>query len=169
MNWKQLLVGAAAATLLAACSSTKPPVTTGSDASAGSAMVQADTSSATQTRVDPLNNPNSVLAQRSVYFDFNSSVIKDEYRPLISAHANYLMQHADRSVVVQGNTDPRGGREYNLALGQRRAESVVKAMEVLGVPVRQLQAVSFGMEKATGNAEGAYAKDRRDDIVYNVK
>ena len=70
---------------------------------------------------DPLNDPNSELAQRSVYFDFDSYVVKSEYEPVVDAHARYLNSHGNRKVVIQGNTDDRGGSEYNLALGQKRA------------------------------------------------
>jgi peptidoglycan-associated lipoprotein len=87
----------------------------------------------------------------------------------VAAHATYLQAHSDHKIVVQGNTDARGSREYNLALGQRRAESVKKAMEVLGVSDKQLEAVSFGKEKplATGSTEADYSQNRRDDIVYD--
>ncbi|BEV72449.1 MULTISPECIES: peptidoglycan-associated lipoprotein Pal [unclassified Paludibacterium] len=171
MNWKHLLVGTAAVSLLAACSSTKPPETNTSAASASQPAAPVDSAStkSAQTPVDPLNDPNSPLAQRSVYFDFDSSLVKDEYKPLISAHADYLKGNAAHKITIQGNTDARGSREYNLALGQRRAESVKKAMEVLGVPDKQLEAVSFGKEKpkAEGNSDADYAQNRRDDIVYD--
>ncbi|RBH41924.1 peptidoglycan-associated lipoprotein, partial [Pseudomonas sp. MWU13-2860] len=83
-------------------------------------------------------------------------------------HSAYLKQNADKKVIIQGNTDARGSREYNLALGQRRAESVKKAMEVLGAKESQLEAVSFGKEKprATGNTDADFAENRRADIVY---
>ena len=115
---------------------------------------------------DPLNDPNSELAQRSVYFDFD--VVKDEYQPVVDAHARYLNSHGNRKVVIQGNTDDRGGSEYNLALGQKRAEAVRKAMSLMGVPDSQMEAVSFGKEKpkALGNNEAAWAENRRADIVY---
>ncbi len=117
---------------------------------------------------DPLNDPNSELAQRSVYFDFDSYVVKDEYQPVVDAHARYLNSHGNRKVVIQGNTDDRGGSEYNLALGQKRAEAVRKAMSLMGVPDSQMEAVSFGKEKpkALGNNEAAWAENRRADIVY---
>jgi peptidoglycan-associated lipoprotein len=117
---------------------------------------------------DPLNDPNGPLAKRSVYFDFDSFVVKDEYRGLLEAHARYLAANKTRKVVLQGNTDERGGREYNLALGQKRAEAVRKAMVALGVPDSQLEAVSFGEEKpkATGSDEAALAENRRADIAY---
>ena len=87
---------------------------------------------------DPLNDPNSELAQRSVYFDFDSYVVKSEYEPVVDAHARYLNSHGNRKVVIQGNTDDRGGSEYNLALGQKRAEAVRKAMSLMGVADSQM-------------------------------
>lgn len=170
MNWKQLLIGTAAASLLAACSSTKPPVAPDMAASQSTtANVMAASPSAAQAPVDPLNDPNGLLAQRSVYFDYNSAVVKDEYQNLVSAHADYLKAHADHKITIQGNTDARGSREYNLGLGQRRAENLKKSMQVLGVPEKQLEAVSFGKEKpkALGDTEADYAMNRRDDIVYD--
>jgi peptidoglycan-associated lipoprotein len=170
MNWKQLLIGSATAGLLAACSTSTPPAATTPVAASQSTVVAppADTSGAAG-QIDPLKDPNSPLAKRSVYFDFDSSVVKDEYKDTISAHSDYLKAHAAQKVVIQGNTDSRGSREYNLGLGQRRAESVKQAMEVLGVSDKQLEAVSFGKEKpvATGNTEADYAKNRRSDIVYD--
>ena len=117
---------------------------------------------------DPLNDPNSELAQRSVYFGFDSFVVENEYVPVTQAHARYLNRNKNRKVVVQGNTDNRGGREYNLALGQKRAEAVRRAMSLMGVSDDQMEAVSFGKEKprAEGNNEAAWAENRRADIVY---
>jgi peptidoglycan-associated lipoprotein len=167
MNWKQMLIGTTAAGLLAACSSTTPPAAPEAASQPAVVVPPADSSGAAN-QVDPLNDPNSPLAKRSVYFDFDSYVVKGEYKDLVSAHASYLTGHPAQKVVIQGNTDSRGSREYNLALGQRRAESVKKSMEVLGVPEKQLEAVSFGKEKpkATGHTEADYAQNRRSDIVY---
>ena len=121
-----------------------------------------------QAEIDPLNDPKGVLAQRSVYFDFDSFAIKDEYNPLLAAHAKYLAAHTARKILVQGNTDERGGREYNLALGQKRAVAVTKSLTAQGVAATQLEAVSLGKEKpkATGSNEEAWAQNRRADIVY---
>lgn len=117
---------------------------------------------------DPLNDPNGELAQRSVYFDFDSYIVKDEYQPVVEAHSRYLNSRKARKVIIQGNTDDRGGSEYNLALGQKRAEAVRKAMALMGVSDDQMEAVSFGKEKprATGSNEAAWAENRRADIVY---
>jgi peptidoglycan-associated lipoprotein len=117
---------------------------------------------------DPLNDPNSPLAKRSIYFDFDSFTIKDEFRPVVEAHARFLVANKARKVVVQGNTDERGSREYNLALGQKRSEAVRRALLSLGVADAQIEAVSFGEEKpkATGTDESAFAENRRADLAY---
>ena len=117
---------------------------------------------------DPLKDPASPLAQRSIYFDYDSADVQDSYRPTLQAHSDYLTSHKDAKVVLQGNTDERGSREYNLALGQRRADSVRKVMNLLGVPETQIEAVSFGEEKPkmTGEDEAAWKENRRVDIVY---
>ena len=117
---------------------------------------------------DPRKDPASPLSKRSVFFDFDSFVVKDEFRPALEAHAAYLLSKRDAKVVLQGNTDERGSREYNLALGQKRAEAVRKVLVVLGVPDGQLEAVSFGEEKPRNEAdtEEAFAENRRVDVVY---
>lgn len=117
---------------------------------------------------DPRKDPASPLSKRSVFFDFDMYVVKDEYRPMLEAHAGYLMSKRDARIILQGNADERGSREYNLALGQKRAEAVRKALAVLGVSDAQMEAVSFGEEKPRneGDTEEAYAENRRTDVVY---
>ncbi|MFZ6750939.1 peptidoglycan-associated lipoprotein Pal [Undibacterium sp. Ren11W] len=118
--------------------------------------------------VDPLNDPKGILSKRSVYFDYDSYVVKDEFKSLVEAHAKYLTANKGRKILIQGNTDERGGREYNLALGQKRAEAVRKALALLSVSEAQVEAVSLGKEKpkATGSDEASWAENRRADIVY---
>jgi len=117
---------------------------------------------------DPRKNPASPLSSRSVYFDYDQFVVKAEYRAMLEAHAGYLLSKRDARVILQGNADERGSREYNLALGQKRAEAVRKALAVLGVSDVQMEAVSFGEEKPRkeGETEEAYAENRRADVVY---
>ena len=117
---------------------------------------------------NPLRDPNSILSKRSVYFDFDSNVVKDEFRGMVQAHARYMVDHRDARARIEGNCDERGSREYNLALGQRRADSVKRALMLMGVPARQIEAVSFGSEKpkSTSHDEQAYAENRRSDLVY---
>lgn len=109
-----------------------------------------------------------VLARRSVYFDFDSFVVKDEFKPVIEAHARYLQQNRGAHMTIQGNTDERGSREYNIALGQKRAEAVKRMMTLLGAQDQQIETVSFGKEKpkAQGHDESSWAENRRDDMVY---
>lgn len=117
---------------------------------------------------DPLNDPASILANRSVYFDFDSFVIRDEFKSAVEAHGKFLSNNPNRKVIIQGHTDERGGSEYNLALGQKRAEAVRRALGLAGAKESQMEAVSFGKEKpkATGSSEEAWAQNRRADIVY---
>jgi peptidoglycan-associated lipoprotein len=104
--------------------------------------------------------------ERIVYFDFDSFVVKDDYRPLLEGHARVLARTSGKRMVIEGHTDERGGREYNLALGQKRAEAVVKSLELLGVGGTQLEAVSFGEERpaASGGSEQAWAQNRRAEL-----
>jgi peptidoglycan-associated lipoprotein len=118
--------------------------------------------------IDPLDDPKGVLANRSVYFDFDSYVVREDGKPVVQNHSGYLTKNTNRQILIQGNTDERGGAEYNLALGQKRAEAVRKSMVALGVSEGQIEAVSLGKEKpkAEGHSEEAWAQNRRADIVY---
>ncbi len=120
------------------------------------------------TAADPLNDPNSPLAKRSVYFDFDSYTVKPDYQGMLGAHAKYLGANKGRKILIQGNTDERGTSEYNLALGQKRAEAVRRSLASMGVPDAQMEAVSLGKEKpkATGHDEASWAENRRADINY---
>jgi peptidoglycan-associated lipoprotein len=117
--------------------------------------------------MDP-RNPASPLAQRRILFDYDSAAIRDEYRPLLEAHAQYMKKEKAAKAILQGHADERGSREYNLALGQRRAESVYKALSLLGVAEAQIEAVSLGEEKpvAEGHDEEAWKQNRRTEILY---
>lgn len=120
------------------------------------------------TGFHPLNDPESILSQRSVFYDFDSYTVKNEYRPLVIAHAQYLRDNPNAQVILQGNTDERGSREYNLALGQRRADGVKNMMTLSGARESQIEAVSLGEEKprVSGHDESAWAENRRTDILY---
>lgn len=168
-----LAVILSSALLFAGCSSVKlndkPPVEdrSGTAANNGADARTVSTVDANSS-TDPLNDPKGILVKRSIYFDLDSYVIKDEFKPVLEAHARYLNANKSRKIVIQGNTDERGGREYNLALGQKRAEAVRKALSLLGVSDSQMEAVSFGKEKpkALGHDDAAWAENRRADIVY---
>jgi len=118
--------------------------------------------------VDPLNDPKSLLAKRSVYFEFDRSGINDADVATVEAHGRYLVDHHARTVRIEGNCDERGGREYNLALGQRRADSVRDRLKSLGVAGDRVETTSFGKERPrnAGHDEAAWAENRRADIVY---
>ena len=103
---------------------------------------------ATPNLGDPLNDPASILVKRSVYFDFDKYSVKNEYKAMVEAHGKYLAGHPERKVIIQGHTDERGGSEYNLALGQKRAEAVRRALSLAGAK------------------EAAWAENRRADIEY---
>ncbi len=140
-----------------------PPTTAG-----GSSSTTRPTPSADSMRGNPLTDPNSPLAKRSVYFEFDSNAVKDEFRGLVQAHTRYMTDKRDTRIRIEGNCDERGSREYNLALGQRRAEAVKKVMTVLGVSDGRIETTSYGEEKpaAAGHDEGSWAQNRRADIKY---
>jgi peptidoglycan-associated lipoprotein len=172
-----LAAAALCAGLLAGCSSVPldepaaPVVDKSNDpAAAGAAdpraVAKVDTTGG--KAVDPLNDPANPLSKRSVFFDFDSFTVKPEYQSVVEAHGRYLAANKSRNIVIEGNTDERGGREYNLALGQKRAEAVKQRLQLLGVGDRQIETVSFGKEKpkALGSTDEAWAQNRRADIVY---
>lgn len=181
----KLLMVAAITVLLAACKSTpmtdKPAAVedkspTAASESAG-ANDGADTGGIKEVAIDsnannsgnnPLTDPNSILSKRNIYFDFDRDTVRAEFRPIIEAHAKYLVAHSDAKMILQGNTDERGTREYNLSLGQRRSVAVKKALNLLGVQDSQIETVSYGEEKATANCadEDCFQQNRRVDIVY---
>jgi peptidoglycan-associated lipoprotein len=162
------------AALLVGCSSVKldekkAPVETRTptDAAAGAGGAGAATSQSQVATVDINRNAAAaVTGARVVYFDFDSFVVKDEFRPVVEAHAKVLGANRQKKIVIEGHTDERGGREYNLALGQKRAEAVAKSLTLLGAQDAQLEAVSFGKERpaAQGSDEAAWAKNRRAEL-----
>jgi peptidoglycan-associated lipoprotein len=152
---------------LSACASktTKPDGPEGSPEDAS--LSQQDTSSGSPT-VNPLTDPSNILSKRSVYFDFDKYVVKDKYNSMVLSHARYLRENSNASIRLEGNADERGSREYNLALGQRRADSVKRVMTLAGTQESQIESVSYGEEKprAVGHNETAWAENRRADIRY---
>ena len=127
--------------------------------------------SSTQVGSDPLKDPSSPLAKRSLYFDLDSYSVKPEARDILAAHAKYLLADPKRRLLIQGNTDERGTTEYNLALGERRSEAVAQTLKTMGVPDSQLEAVSLGKEKplVDGHDEQAWSQNRRADLVYEAR
>jgi peptidoglycan-associated lipoprotein len=120
---------------------------------------------------NPLDDPNSPLATRVVYFDFDSSAIKDAARATIDAHAAYLSAHPGAKVVLEGHCDERGTRQYNIALGERRGKAVAQLMKLQGASSDQMSVISYGEERpaATGHDESAWSLNRRVEIVYKAR
>ena len=172
---KKLLIPALLAALLAACSTTPlpedggAPVESRSGAGTGVAPVTAGGLDASGLPRE-LTDPKSKLSQRSIYFDLDKYEVKDEYKDLVAAHAKYLTTNKGFKVLLQGNTDERGSREYNLSLGQKRAEAVKRSLALLGVKEDQIESVSLGEEKPKnpGHDESAWAENRRADILYKA-
>ena len=186
---KKLLIGVLLINLLAACASQKPkeavveeakpaPVVEAPktvEAAPAPAPAQASAPAASYTpsstpmaETDPLNDPNSILAKRSTYYPFDVYVVQDADKPLVQAHARYLSEHANRKVRLEGNCDERGSNEYNLALGQRRADGVKKMLQVGGATDSQIETVSYGEEKPrlTCHDEKCWKENRRTDLNY---
>jgi peptidoglycan-associated lipoprotein len=173
-----LWTGIAIAILLAGCQQNPPAekgvaveernVTAGSTGATTSGTTGTNIAAANTGQGNPLHDPRSILSKRSVYFDFDSYSVKDDYRSLIDAHGKYLQGNRTARMTIQGNCDERGSREYNIALGQRRADSVKRMMVLDGATDQQIETVSFGKEKPRngGHDEGAWAENRRDDFVY---
>lgn len=119
--------------------------------------------------LDMLKNPRSILSKRSVYFDFDQYVIKDEFKSLLEAHGHFLAANGKIKMLIQGNADERGSREYNLALGQKRADAVKKTLLLIGGKEEQVESVSLGEEKPRCNehTEECWAQNRRGDMLYS--
>ena len=178
---RKMIPALLAALLLAACSSTPKTEsggakiedrTPGSGATTDGNAGKMQTITPDATNGSPLailKDPKSILSKRSIYFDFDSYVIKQEHQALVEAHGKFLREHPELKVLIQGNADERGSREYNLALGQKRAEAVRKALTLLGAKDAQIEAVSLGEEKPknAGHDEAAWAENRRGDILYS--
>jgi peptidoglycan-associated lipoprotein len=169
----RIVVSALLISFLSACASNEPkPISTQSSSSL-STQASAVTSQVNQPQQNsllPYKDPANMLYQkRSVNYDVDQYVVTNAYRPVVEAHAKYLSQHHDQKARIEGNTDEQGSREYNIALGQRRAQGVKKMMIQLGVHEDQVEAISWGKErpKAAGHDESAWAQNRRSDIKYS--
>ena len=135
----------------------------GSAASGGTVGFEESGGGVSDERADDV-----LLQKRAIYFAYDKSIVGDEYLALIEAHVGYLLGNADKGVLLEGNADNRGSTEYNLALGQRRANAVRDIMQAGGVSASQLEALSYGEgePRALGNTEAAWAENRRVDIRY---
>ena len=165
----------ASAAALAACEGTvgtQEGATTGSEVgSASSSGSSSAVSSASGFQGHPLDDPSSMLSKRTVYFDFDSSEIKSDAREVIDAHARYLSDNPSASVTLEGHADERGTREYNVALGERRANSVRQLMTLMGASGQQLRTVSYGEERpvCTQSNESCWSQNRRVEIIYRSR
>jgi peptidoglycan-associated lipoprotein len=176
---RKILFAALVAVAVAGCSSTPTtaPVddksaaaTTPTTATPGTSTTGTTTAgvTGTSTGMNPLKDPNNILFKRSVYFEYDSFTVADQYKPVIEAHAKYLGANRAAKITLQGHADERGSREYNIALGQKRADAVKRTMTLLGVQEVIVETVSFGKEKPKnmGHDEAAWAENRRVDIIY---
>lgn len=171
-----LLAVAAFTLVLTACSSTpvaapEAPVASAATPAAYTPEAAPKAVAAPQAMAAHLDPDSQLSKQTSVYFDFDVFTIKNEFAAMIELHGNYLRAHPELEVKLEGNADERGGREYNLSLGQKRSEAVKRALVTMGAGSRQLEAVSFGEEKPkkTGHDEISWAENRRVDFVYATK
>ncbi len=166
---KKLVISVVLVNLLAACASQKAPEAAApAPAPAPVAVAAPAPTPAPVVAVDPLNDPASILAKRSVYYAFDVDAVPAEDKPMLQAHGKYLSEHAARKVEVAGYADERGSNEYNLALGQRRANGVAKLLTLSGAGAAQVHTVSYGEEKpkAVGHNEAAWSQNRRSDLNY---
>ena len=171
---KKLVISVLLVNLLVACASDKAKDTSAASAASSEASTAASAAASTSTTskdnvaADPLNDPNSLLAKRSVYFAYDMSAVQDADKPVVMAHGKYMGDRTDRKVRVEGNADERGSNEFNLALGQRRADGVKKMLVLGGAKASQIETVSYGEEKpkASGHDEAAWAQNRRADLNY---
>ncbi len=167
---KRTIYSLAIVALIAGCSSsTKLNDGAGTTSGGGTGQQGAQSNVApVQAGTDGLNAQGPVGVARIVYFDYDSYTVKPEFQSLIDGHARFLKANPSRRVSIEGHTDERGGREYNLALGQKRSEAVRRALALLGVGDSQVEAVSFGKEKpaAQGSGESVWAQNRRAEITY---
>ena len=176
-TFKTCAIVASLGAVLGGCSSTPltpPPAKPVAAVAPAAPMKSIESTPASSSTVAMVSVPayldpsNPISKERSVYFDFDDFTIKNQYAQLIQLQGNFLVSKPLLSIKIEGNTDERGSPEYNLALGQKRAEAVVKALEIYGVKDRQLEAISWGEErpKATGHDETAWSQNRRADLVY---
>ncbi|HRO79842.1 MAG TPA: peptidoglycan-associated lipoprotein Pal [Alicycliphilus denitrificans] len=175
-SFKRVSLALTIAALMAGCSSgVKLDDVPVEDKGATSTVPGANSGGTSQSGVAPVDLTQSgrdaggpAGVARIIYFDFDSFTVKPEYQSVLEGHSRYLKASSARKVMLEGHTDERGGREYNLALGQKRAEAVRRSLALLGVPDAQMEAVSYGEEKpaAQGHSESAFAQNRRVELSY---
>ena len=166
---KKLIIPALLALLITGCSST-PDSGDGATVEGRDGVATVNAGGVDGRKLPPeLTDPKNILSKRSVYFDYDRFEVKPEYKDLVTAHAKFLASRPQFKMLIQGNTDDRGSREYNLALGQKRADAIKKMLTMLGAREDQVESVSLGEEKPKneGQNEAAWAENRRGDMLYN--
>jgi peptidoglycan-associated lipoprotein len=167
----KLLIPALLALLIAGCSSTpNGPEQAGAPVESRDGVTTVTAGGVDSRRLPPeLTDPRSILSKRSIYFDYDKYDVKPEYKDLVTAHAKFLANNRQFKMLIQGNTDERGSREYNLALGQKRSDAVKSMLTLLGAREEQVESVSLGEEKPKneGHDDAAWAENRRGDMLYS--
>jgi len=167
----KLLIPALLAALIAGCSSTpNGPEQAGAPVETRDGVATVTAGGVDSRKLPPeLTDPRNILSKRSIYFDYDKYEVKPEYKDLVTAHAKFLANNRQFKMLIQGNTDDRGSREYNIALGQKRSDAVKKMLTLLGAREEQVESVSLGEEKPKneGHDEAAWAENRRGDMLYN--
>jgi len=169
-NLSSYVVAAMVPLVLAACASKEPvkevPVET---RTASPTITTAAVTPAPMSAINALKDPANILSKRIIYFEYDKDTVKAEFQAVVQAHAKYLADNRGRKIRLEGHADERGAREYNMALGQRRADAVRKATNLLGVGNERMESVSFGEDKprAMGSDEAAWSQNRRVEIVYD--
>ena len=177
---KKLLAVAAVVALLAGCASTRPeepkagvedrtPTTTAPAVPTQPGITTVIPVAPTGDQLpNVLRDPNNILSKRSLFYDYDKYDVRDEYKPLLQAYARYLAQNRNAKMLIQGNCDERGSREYNIALGQKRSDGVKKMLLLMGAQESQVESVSLGEEKprCTETTETCFGQNRRSDMLY---
>ena len=167
---KQLITPALLALLISGCSSTPDDASANAPVESRNGIATVNAGGVDGRNLPAvLTDPKSILSKRNIYFDYDRYDVRSDYKELVAAHAKFLSNNRQFRVLIQGNTDDRGSREYNLALGQKRADSIKKMLVMLGTNESQVESVSLGEEKPKmeGQNETAWAENRRGDILYN--
>ena len=167
---KQLIIPALLALLISGCSSTPDDASANAPVESRNGIATVNAGGVDGRNLPAvLTDPKSILSKRNIYFDYDRYDVRSDYKELVAAHAKFLSNNRQFRVLIQGNTDDRGSREYNLALGQKRADSIKKMLVMLGTNESQVESVSLGEEKPKmeGQNETAWAENRRGDILYN--
>ena len=176
-NLSSYVVAAMVPLVLAACASKEPVKEVPVETRTASSTITTTTPTTTTAAVTPapmsainaLKDPANILSKRIIYFEYDKDTVKAEFQAVVQAHAKYLADNRGRKIRLEGHADERGAREYNMALGQRRADAVRKATNLLGVGNERMESVSFGEDKprAMGSDEAAWSQNRRVEIVYD--